>query len=191
MSSIQKRLDELSPYVDAISYGKTPLVQTVMPSKWVVYDNADIKAKALDKTTNGMSPYVFYSESVSIDDILDYVEIIIRINKEQEEKMTLLKIKVEELKGIFTDRSLSELKTLRFVMEEIESEDITDEDLVIFEEPTQITPIVEYIVPTHTPEPKYVIAEPIVSTDKPILEDFKPATCNCANGNVCPECVDY
>jgi hypothetical protein len=191
MSTIQKRLDELSPYVDAISYGKTPLVQTVMPSKWVVYDNAEIKAKPLDKTTNGMSPYVFYSESVSIDEILDYVEIIIRINKEREEKMTLLKVKVEELKGIFTDKSLSELKTLRFVMDTVETEELDEELFDVIEEPVQPQPIIENVTPKYAPKPKYVIGEPTVTTDKPILEDFKPATCNCTNGNVCPECVDY
>jgi hypothetical protein len=126
-----------------------------------------------------MSPYVFYSESVSIDEILDYVEIIIRINKEREEKMTLLKVKVEELKGIFTDRSLSELKTLRFVMDTVEAEEIDEELFDVIDEPVQPQPIIENVIPKYAPEPKYVIDEPTAPTGKPVLEDFKPATCNC------------
>jgi len=199
--SVQKRVDELSPYVDAISFGKTPVVQTVLPSKWVVYDNETISAKPLETLADGRVPYVFYSEKVTVDDILDYIEVIISINKEREEKMKLLKIKVDELKKIFTDNSLIKLKTLRFVMDEEELFNESDFEIsmnneTVIEESTEEVQPVE-VIKSYEPEPMYV--EPIHIIDntpidpkaKPVLDDFAPARCNCTGGQVCPECVDY
>ena len=198
--SVQKRVDELSPYVDAISFGKTPVVQTILPSKWVVYDNDNISAKPLEALSDSRVPYVFYSEKVTVDDILDYIEVIISINKEREEKMRLLKVKVDELKKIFTDSSLIKLKTLRFVMDE---EDLFDDadleipmnDEVVVEKVIELEPI--EVIKSYEPEPMYVEPThiidktPIDPKAKPILEDFAPSRCNCADGQVCPECVDY
>ena len=198
--SVQKRVDELSPYVDAISFGKTPVVQTILPSKWVVYDNDNISAKPLEALSDSRVPYVFYSEKVTVDDILDYIEVIISINKEREEKMRLLKVKVDELKKIFTDSSLIKLKTLRFVMDEEELFDDADLELpmnneVVVEKVIELEPI--EVIKSYEPEPMYVEPThiidktPIDPKAKPILEDFKPSSCNCADGQVCPECVDY
>lgn len=199
--SVQKRVDELSPYVDAISFGKTPVVQTILPSKWVVYDNDNISAKPLEALSDSRVPYVFYSEKVTVDDILDYIEVIISINKEREEKMRLLKVKVDELKKIFTDSSLIKLKTLRFVMDEEDS--ITEEDLelpmineTVVEEATEELEPIE-VIKSYEPEPMYVEPThiidktPIDPKAKPVLEDFSPSSCNCTDGQVCPECVDY
>lgn len=197
MSSIQARLDELNPYVNGFSYGKTPLVQTSMPPKWVVYPSDAINVKALDQPTNGMTSYVFYSETATIDDMLDYIELIIQINKEREEKMKLLKTKVDELKALFTDNTLSTLQTLRFVIDSpIDVAEINNYDEVVAD--------IESAIPTPEPiivesEPQYVqveepvrYAKPVVESDgKPILEDFRPAKCKCVDGQVCPECVDY
>jgi hypothetical protein len=199
--SVQKRVDELSPYVDAISFGKTPVVQTILPSKWVVYDNDNISAKPLEALSDSRVPYVFYSEKVTVDDILDYIEVIISINKEREEKMKLLKIKVDELKKIFTDSSLIKLKTLRFVMDE--EEGVTDEDLELpITNETVVEEVIEELKPvevikSYEPEPMQVQPThmidntPIDPKAKPVLEDFAPARCNCTGGQVCPECVDY
>lgn len=198
--SVQKRVDELSPYVDAISFGKTPVVQTILPSKWVVYDNDNISAKPLEALSDSRVPYVFYSEKVTVDDILDYIEVIISINKEREEKMRLLKVKVDELKKIFTDSSLIKLKTLRFVMDEEELFDDADLETptnneVVVEKVIELEPI--EVIKSYEPEPMYVEPThiidktPIDPKSKPILEDFKPSSCNCADGQVCPECVDY
>jgi hypothetical protein len=196
--SVQKRVDELSPYVDAISFGKTPVVQTILPSKWVVYDNDNISAKPLEALSDSRVPYVFYSEKVTVDDILDYIEVIISINKEREEKMRLLKVKVDELKKIFTDSGLIKLKTLRFVMDEDELFD--DANLVL---PISNEVVVEKVIETieviksYEPEPMYVEPTHIVDKTpidpkvKPILKDFAPSRCNCTDGQVCPECVDY
>jgi hypothetical protein len=199
--SVQKRVDELSPYVDAISFGKTPVVQTILPSKWVVYDNDNISAKPLEALSDSRVPYVFYSEKVTVDDILDYIEVIISINKEREEKMRLLKLKVDELKKIFTDSSLIKLKSLRFVMDEEDS--ITEEYLelpmineTVVEEATEEVELVE-VIRSYEPEPMYVEPTQIIDKTpinpkaKPVLEDFAPSTCNCTDGQVCPECVDY
>jgi hypothetical protein len=198
--SVQKRVDELSPYVDAISFGKTPVVQTILPSKWVVYENDTIMAKPLDALSDGKTPYVFFSETVTIDDILDYIEVIISINKEREEKMKLLKVKVDELKKIFTECSLIKLKTLKFVIDDDTNIDDVELELPVVQEPivetVNVPEPIELVENTQTEqiqvEPLQVMeSQPLDSKSKPILEDFTPARCNCADGQVCPECVDY
>ena len=198
--SVQKRVDELSPYVDAISFGKTPVVQTILPSKWVVYDNDNISAKPLEALSDSRVPYVFYSEKVTVDDILDYIEVIISINKEREEKMRLLKLKVDELKKIFTDSSLIKLKTLRFVMDDEELFTEADFEMpvnneTVVEEVIELEPI--EVIKSYEPEPMYVKPThmvdntPIDPKAKPVLENFAASRCNCTGGQVCPECIGY
>jgi uncharacterized Zn finger protein len=62
---------------------------------------------------------MFYSDTKSFDEILDYIEEkVINYNLEIEEKERLLKAKVEELKRVFETKSLDELNHLKFTTEE-------------------------------------------------------------------------
>jgi uncharacterized Zn finger protein len=61
---------------------------------------------------------MFYSETKSFDQILDFIEEkVINYNLEVEEKERLLKAKVEELKRVFETKSLDELNHLKFTTE--------------------------------------------------------------------------
>jgi len=54
-----------------------------------------------------------------LDIVLSHVEYVIDFNVEKENKLTLLKAKIEELKMLFTDKSLNDLENLKFVVESI------------------------------------------------------------------------
>jgi hypothetical protein len=80
---------------------------------------------------------MFFSdgEEVDIDDLLDYVQEVINLNIEREKKYELLKVKVDELKRIFKENTLTKLQRLKFTFNEpdiipslMDMDDI-DEDL--------------------------------------------------------------
>ena len=58
--------------------------------------------------------------SSDFDLLLDHIEDIIENNIERENKLVLLKAKVEELKVLFDSNPLSELERLKFKIEDIE-----------------------------------------------------------------------
>ena len=61
---------------------------------------------------------IFYSETRTFDQILEHVEVnVIKHNLEIEEKESLLRAKVEELKRVFESKSLDELNNLKFTTE--------------------------------------------------------------------------
>jgi hypothetical protein len=62
----------------------------------------------------------------SIDSVLDHVEYVIEFNVEKENKLTLLKAKIEELKFLFSEKSLKELERLKFVIESIDEPTLRD-----------------------------------------------------------------
>ena len=62
----------------------------------------------------------------SIDVVLHHVEQVIEVNVEKEKKLTLLKAKIEELKSLFSNKSLSELEKLKFTIESIPEPTLND-----------------------------------------------------------------
>lgn len=120
MSNVQKTLDSLQPYVIGIRYLEgVPVIDVVFKEGWSVIDDPRIsKAKGSDE----MNYYMIYSEvaGVGIDDLLSYVDKIIKLNQDREKKHDLLRDKVNELKEIFKKNPLSKLKTLVFKFAEEE-----------------------------------------------------------------------
>lgn len=113
---IQERINNLSPFVSGMSFvNGYVIVDTVFSEKWVVKDSDKIKCE-----NTGQNKYRYFgtSEDVDVDDILDFVESIIKLNMEREEKMNLLRAKAEELKVLFAEKSLNQLKRLRFTIDE-------------------------------------------------------------------------
>jgi len=77
-------------------------------------DGIELQQKKIKESDNVLYS-MFYSEKISFDDILDYVENeVIRYNLDLEEKERLLMMKVEELKRVFEDKDLDELNSLKF-----------------------------------------------------------------------------
>ena len=62
----------------------------------------------------------------AIDVVLEHVEYILQVNIEKEEKLSLLRAKIEELKVLFTNKPLSELERLKFLIENINEPTLND-----------------------------------------------------------------
>jgi hypothetical protein len=152
MSDLQKTLQALQPYLIGIRYLEgIPIIDAVFKDGWFVPDSKLIKRI---KAENEHNHFMIFSdtEGIGLDELLQYLETTIKANIERELKIELLKVKVNELKEIFKDNSLSKLKTLKFILEDDlipNLDDISIEDKES-EEPNEI---------------KNIIAEPTQETD--------------------------
>tara|TARA_R110000868_G_scaffold176916_4_gene414969 strand:+ start:3338 stop:3964 length:627 start_codon:yes stop_codon:yes gene_type:complete len=207
--SIQGRLDELSPYVTTIRYGKIPIIETAFPKSWGVQENNKIAVKVVEGKSNLITNCIIYSEldDISIDDILDYVAQTIAINREREYKTALLKAKVEELKEVFNSNPLSKLQDLYFAFNGNEPEDDLELELELSpkedkKEVVEPETIREGEVtnaeleeratkPTTKVTTKPKVELPPRKPVAPTLEDFDAPTCKCKEGQSCPECTTY
>ena len=155
MSSIQKTLDSLQPYVIGIRYLEgLPLVDTVFKEGWTVPEDPKITKVKGDE---GMNYYMIYSENkkVGIDELLAFVDKTIKLNLEREKKHDLLRVKVEELKKLFRETPLAKLSRLKFTFSEEEMVPSLNEfNLDIDDEPTESS---------KQPEPE-VQQEPVIFT---------------------------
>jgi len=116
MANIQKRLNSLQPYVIGIRYLKTiPIVDAIFKEGWNVPES-DVILK--EKQEGEENYYMFFTqkEGIGIDELLDYVEKIIKMNIEREKKHALLKTKVKELQVLFSKTPLTKLNNMRFVL---------------------------------------------------------------------------
>ena len=132
------------------------MIDTVFKEGWSVPEDPVITKVKGDE---GMNYYMIYSEKkgVGIDELLSFVDKTIKLNLEREKKQDLLRVKVEELKRLFKDNSLTKLSTLKFNFSE---EDVVGEfDLNIDEEPQQAQQI---------EQEKEVYSEPVIYTSEMI-----------------------
>lgn len=169
MSNIQKTLDSLQPYVIGIRYLEgIPVVDVVFKEGWTVLDDPKIeKAKGNDE----LNYYMLYSEKagVGLDDLLAYVERVIKANQEREKKHELLRNKVNELKELFKKYPLSKLTNLKFTFKEEELvPNLNDFDVDIDE---AVTPIAPPIAPSVAPsnEQHYEEEESVTHTPSQVI----------------------
>ena len=117
---IQKRIDLLSPYFRGIKIAENyKIVEFHFKKDWNIPETEmEFQQKAVKENGNILYT-MFYSNEKTLDEILNFVEEnVIKINLEIEQKEELLRMKVEELKRVFEDKSLSELNNLKFTTEE-------------------------------------------------------------------------
>jgi hypothetical protein len=116
--NISERLKKLNPFVVGIRFSNMlPVIDCIFNEQWVL-NNTD----SIHFVKSGDSgEYMYYSESpdVTIDNLLDFVEKIINFNLDEEVKVKLFRIKLNELKEIFENNSLSQVKKLVFSFNEI------------------------------------------------------------------------
>lgn len=120
MSNIQKTLDSLQPYVIGIRYVEgTPVVDAVFKEGWSVPADNNVK---MAKGDESMNYYMLFSElpNIGLDDLLAYVDKVIKLNLEREKKHELLRVKVNELKEVFKKNTLAKLTRLKFTFAEEE-----------------------------------------------------------------------
>lgn len=119
MGGIQQRLDKLKPYVKGIRFvNTTSVVDVQLKENWTIHNSEKISVKRGKSEENY---FMFYSEdqSITFDDILDFIEKTINLNIENEKKLELIKVKIEELKKHFETKPLSVLKTLKFQFDDL------------------------------------------------------------------------
>lgn len=118
---IQKRIDKLKPYFKGIKVAEDyKIAEFNLKRSWVIPENDEISVqqKAIEESSNFLYN-MFYTDSKSFDQLLDYVEEeIVNYNLEIEQKEELLRMKVEELKRVFEDKGLDELNSLKFITED-------------------------------------------------------------------------
>ena len=123
MANLQKALNALKPYVISIRYVEDlVVVDTIFKTGWNLIESSTIKRiKGEDETLNY---YMIFSDNpnIGLDELLDYVSNVIKINLDREKKHDLLRAKVNELKEVFKKHTLSQLSRLKFI--------IADEELV-------------------------------------------------------------
>ena len=123
MANLQKALNALKPYVISIRYVEDlVVVDTIFKTGWNLIESSTIKRiKGEDETLNY---YMIFSDNpnIGLDELLDYVSNVIKINLDREKKHDLLRAKVNELKEVFKKHTLSQLSRLKLI--------IADEELV-------------------------------------------------------------
>lgn len=220
MSQIQKRLNDLQPYVAGIRFVQgLPVVDVIFKEGWSVPDSKVVHKEVSEQDPNYC---LFYTqkEGVGFDELLDYVEDIIKINLEREIKQELLKIKVKELQILFKENSLDKLKTLKFVIgKDNLVPDLMNDDFNVeielgktadsVQPPKVEVPNMEENI--STPHQHHnTSAPPPVRTKKPgigevelppkgekiVLEDHSlpesvtHGDCSCGENEACPKCMD-
>jgi hypothetical protein len=122
----QEKLSELRPYVTGIRFVKDlPVVDVLLNENWDMFESESITYKPSNNNNNYYMVFPKNSED-SIDNVLDHVEYVIDFNVEKENKLSLLKAKIEELKYLFSDKPLKELERLKFVIESIDEPTLKD-----------------------------------------------------------------
>ena len=119
---IQERFNELQPYLRGVKLASQySIVECILKNSWKVDGiiGEGIQYKSSGKESEeyrGYVGYMFWAED-SIDRIVDALEHVVSTNIEIEQKQALLRSKVEELKRMFEDKPLEELKSLKFSSE--------------------------------------------------------------------------
>lgn len=122
----QKKLNELRPYVTGIRFVKDlPVVDVLLLENWDMFESDSVTYKPSSSNNNYFMVFPINPED-SIDNVLDHVEYVIDFNIEKENKLSLLKAKIEELKFLFSDKPLKELERLKFIIETIDEPTLKD-----------------------------------------------------------------
>lgn len=122
--SIQERIDKLSSYFKGIKLAESyRVIEVNIKKDWTIpltqFESEEIQFSQKESKQPSIYYTMFYSETKTFDELLDFVEEkVINYNLEIEEKERLLKAKVEELKKVFESKSLDELNNLKFTTEE-------------------------------------------------------------------------
>jgi hypothetical protein len=122
----QERLSELRPYVTGIRFVKDlPVVDVLLLDGWDMFESDTVSYKPSNNNKNYFMVFPI-EEKGTIDDVIDHVEYVIEFNIEKENKLALLKAKIEELKMLFSQKSLNELERLNFVIETVNEPTLKD-----------------------------------------------------------------
>ena len=113
---IDNIFNELDPYLRGIKKADNySVVEVNLKNSWLIPQHASIENQNKATKTQGITYYMFYSEKLGFDGIIEWLrKDVVDMNIELEQKETLLKSKVEQLKEIFENSSLEELEKMDF-----------------------------------------------------------------------------
>lgn len=121
-----EKLNEMRPYVTGIRFVKDlPVVDVVLLDGWDMFESDTVSYKP---SSNNKNYFMVFPQEAggTIDSVIDHVQFVIDFNIEKENKLTLLKAKIEELKVLFSEKSLSELEKLKFIIETVNEPTLKD-----------------------------------------------------------------
>lgn len=107
---------QLDPYLRGVKKADNySVVEVNLKHSWLIPQHSDIENQSKPTKTNGITYYMFYSEKLGFDGIIQWLKKdVVEMNIELEQKEELLKSKVEQLKEIFENSSLEELQKMDF-----------------------------------------------------------------------------
>lgn len=112
---MQERIKNIEPYFKGLEYiGDYILVKTVYKKNWNVLpsDNELVKVSIDDDDKTLF--YYYSNKNTDYNNIFDLIEKTIKFNMESENKVALLKEKIEELRKLFLEYDIDTLKKLKF-----------------------------------------------------------------------------
>lgn len=118
--TLQERIKKNEQYFSGMEIiNNTVIIKVVYGDKWGAYpsQNELIKVAKSEDVANEWFYYGDYSYTI-IDEMFDLIEETIEMNLSAIERMELFNQKFEELKELFSNESLSKLKTIQFTFSE-------------------------------------------------------------------------
>lgn len=112
---MQERIKKIEPCFKGLEYiGDYILVKTVYKKNWNVLpsDNELVKVSIDDDDKTLF--YYYSNKNTDYNNIFDLIEKTIKFNMESENKVSLLKEKIEELRKLFLEYDIDTLKKLKF-----------------------------------------------------------------------------
>ena len=101
---VQEKLNSLRPYVTGIRFVKNlSVVDVIIKEGWNIFESDTVSYKPSSTNSNYFMVFPKNPED-SIDVVLSHVGHVINVNIEKENKLVLLKAKIEELKQLFKRR---------------------------------------------------------------------------------------
>lgn len=136
---IDDAISKIKPYLLSIRYKEDiAMVDVKLKEGWGVPNSEMIGVSEYEKYPN---TYIFYSKDkeVGVDEIVDFISEIIKINIEKEKKLALLNQRKNDLTKFFLNHSLEELEHLTFEINRgVRDVDLLDENVdVINVEPQE------------------------------------------------------
>ena len=123
---MQKKLDKLKSFDLILQYvDGFPTIVVTLPERWVVENMVeDIEVV---KHTQKPHSFIFYSNNLGFNQIIDSIDLIVEYNYEQEAKEKLFQKATTDLVTFFTEHTLKELETLQFT--------VSDQPKLVFTKP--------------------------------------------------------
>jgi len=118
-------IDKVQPYLKSVRILKNHVsFDMIFSDTWLITKSRYKDIEVIKGASEGdkvLLSFVSPLDEDKINNIEDFVDSIIKTNREREEKDRLFRSKVQELKNIFEKQKLEDLKGLKFDVDEISS----------------------------------------------------------------------